>query len=310
MKKIILLTVFALSQLAIAQPVLNASDIPATYICSGQHLTGACSGCNGPSGANVVWDFSTVSGNFTPLESYEIIPINTAPGASAFPTANFCEKISSPNIQIYYFYALDNQSMQLLAINDYWGGFVTNFTNDPGTIFQFPYTYGTQFIDTIWALGSPTPPEPIERTYDGYGTFISQGTVYNNVIRQKMVNGFGQITYYWYQTNPLRLLMKGNLEDGNGADYYASIVLGTQHQTKDTFHLYPNPTTGLFTISGVTNETFSIQVYDALGKLILQQKDCVLNSTIDLKDCSSGIYFVKIEDPTGNLLATQKIVKN
>jgi len=125
-----------------------------------------------------------------------------------------------------------------------------------------------------------------------------------------MVNGLEMITNYWYATNPLRLLMKGNLEDGGGADYYGAIVLATQNQTKEAFQLYPNPTTGIFCISGTATETLSIKVYDTVGKQVWQNENYVLNSTVDLKECSSGIYFVKIDDNNGNLISTQKIIKN
>lgn len=54
-------------------------------------------------------------------------------------------------------------------------------------------------------------------------------------------------------------------------------------------NVYPNPTTDHITISGTTPDigNFSITVFDAFGKVILQAEN---NKSIDLPNCASGIY--------------------
>ena len=89
-------------------------------------------------------------------------------------------------------------------------------------------------------------------------------------------------------------------------------------QNQNNFFLYPNPTTGIFTIStsSINPLPSSITIYNTLGELIsplsLRRKP-VLNGvegggevTIDLSSQPKGIYFIKIisEDK----IYTQKLI--
>lgn len=57
-------------------------------------------------------------------------------------------------------------------------------------------------------------------------------------------------------------------------------------------NVYPNPTTGLFTIE--TNGTFEVVITDIAGKLILQE-EATDESQYDLSDMEAGVYIVKIK---------------
>lgn len=60
------------------------------------------------------------------------------------------------------------------------------------------------------------------------------------------------------------------------------------------FSVYPNPTKGLFWIKTELEE-FEISVYDALGKLVYQEANC-LNGTFDLSQyLETGLYFLSID---------------
>ena len=88
-----------------------------------------------------------------------------------------------------------------------------------------------------------------------------------------------------------------------------SFSLGVNEQeNKRSLIIFPNPTTGLFsmTISGIT--TNMVDITDVLGNSILKTE--VKNGTIemDLIDHPSGIYFVRISDPAGNFVV-KKIIK-
>ncbi|MBK8601222.1 MAG: T9SS type A sorting domain-containing protein [Flavobacterium sp.] len=45
------------------------------------------------------------------------------------------------------------------------------------------------------------------------------------------------------------------------------------------------------------------------GNTIVTNKDLLNSNTLDLKDCSSGIYIVTITTAEGNVLHTAKIIK-
>lgn len=303
MKKITLLLAFAFSQFAVAQPVLNASDFPSSYSANGFDLNNITGFTNGPSGANVVWDYSSFVIPATPSFTYSIVPVSEANASLTFPDANFCEKRESASGTRYQLYILNDQSLEMIASIS---SFVANYY-DPMTIFQFPCTYGSSFSDYNWQLGSPFPPEPETRTYDSYGTLILPTGTYYNVIRQKVDTRLGDY-YEWYGTNPYRLLMIGNLDLN-----YAGILVGPELNNNaivsPKMQLYPNPTSESFSITNAGSERLMVKIYDALGKQIKQTDDYISDTPISLKEFSSGIYIVKVDDVNNNNLFTEKIVK-
>ena len=84
----------------------------------------------------------------------------------------------------------------------------------------------------------------------------------------------------------------------------------TLHNPEQTFtseiSIYPNPSTGIFTIDGVNQETFLTEVYDMSGRLIYAD----LNAReIDLTSFEKGVYIVQIKEENGNLIDTKKVTK-
>ena len=58
--------------------------------------------------------------------------------------------------------------------------------------------------------------------------------------------------------------------------------------TESVFSLYPNPTTGVVNIT--TNGSVNAIVYNTLGDVVMKTTE----TNIDLKDLSSGVYFVTV----------------
>ena len=70
------------------------------------------------------------------------------------------------------------------------------------------------------------------------------------------------------------------------------------------FEVFPNPSNGIFTIQNTFDQKdFSVEIYDILGKKIMQQKD---SNEIDLSSSPKGIYLLKIRE--GNEIYTKKII--
>jgi Secretion system C-terminal sorting domain len=69
--------------------------------------------------------------------------------------------------------------------------------------------------------------------------------------------------------------------------------------------IYPNPTTGIFTIS--IKEDASVKMYDMFGKLIYTSKTNIGESKIDISNYPSGIYLLQVETENGSV--TKKIIK-
>ena len=71
--------------------------------------------------------------------------------------------------------------------------------------------------------------------------------------------------------------------------------------------LFPNPTTGIFSIKWNTNELVTVKIFDVLGKLIFYEKDrnLRLNPNIELNS-SKGMYYVRLN--TNNKAITKKLI--
>lgn len=88
-------------------------------------------------------------------------------------------------------------------------------------------------------------------------------------------------------------------------------VTGIKKQAiNNVFTISPNPTNALLTINSgkVINGNVKIEVIDALGKVLISEDYKELNQTsINVSDLSSGIYFVKIS--SGDTATTKKFIK-
>jgi hypothetical protein len=57
--------------------------------------------------------------------------------------------------------------------------------------------------------------------------------------------------------------------------------------------IYPNPSKGIFTISGVTQHA-TAQITDMLGKVVVPQFNVSNNAPVNCSQLQSGIYFINI----------------
>ena len=88
-------------------------------------------------------------------------------------------------------------------------------------------------------------------------------------------------------------------------------VTGIKEQfNSSTFSISPNPTNALLTINSgkVINGNVKIEVIDAIGKILITEDHKEYNqSTLNVSQLSSGIYFVKIS--SGDNITTKKFIK-
>ena len=74
----------------------------------------------------------------------------------------------------------------------------------------------------------------------------------------------------------------------------------------DNIYIYPNPNKGEFFIQFNSNKNRTFEVYNSIGKLVLQSSTNNSNVQIDLTNNPRGIYFVKISDE--NSTSIKKVV--
>lgn len=80
----------------------------------------------------------------------------------------------------------------------------------------------------------------------------------------------------------------------------------TGFEAISSLKVYPNPSTGIFTIA--TQENVTVEVYDLVGKAIVKQTMTVGSNSIDISNYASGIYLLKATNASGKT-NTYKIVK-
>jgi hypothetical protein len=74
-------------------------------------------------------------------------------------------------------------------------------------------------------------------------------------------------------------------------------------------NIYPNPTSSAISIESNEFNINKIEIYDAVGKLCLQQQTELTNNFyLDVSKLEQGFYFVKIYDKNDTLLETQKLL--
>lgn len=95
------------------------------------------------------------------------------------------------------------------------------------------------------------------------------------------------------------------------ARFMDTTLIGIQELNSNVFSTYPNPTTGVFTITTEQTAIKNIEVINVLGeKVYWLNVHTLLNhtSTIDLSSKPNGIYFLQLK--TENGIANKKIIIN
>jgi hypothetical protein len=108
-----------------------------------------------------------------------------------------------------------------------------------------------------------------------------------------------------YCTTPSNPLVNNLLKDGE------SQATGNNVPVTDNFRIYPNPTTGIFTLEQtvfVSSQVLNLEIYTLLGKRIMSDNIAgEKKHQINLGDVPAGIYLVRIM--TGEKVETTKLIK-
>ncbi|WP_298145129.1 T9SS type A sorting domain-containing protein [Flavobacterium sp.] len=79
--------------------------------------------------------------------------------------------------------------------------------------------------------------------------------------------------------------------------YFIPIPLSVADNHELTFEIFPNPSTGAFTLASVSSEQlpFEISIFDLTGKQIFNQHATEQNTVINLQGIARGIYMVVVK---------------
>jgi hypothetical protein len=78
-----------------------------------------------------------------------------------------------------------------------------------------------------------------------------------------------------------------------------------------SLNIYPNPaTTEIFiSLEGNQGETFSLEMYDAIGEIVYKGKIISSQQKIDIREIPSGAYFISLKGENKSLTKKVMIVK-
>ena len=91
-----------------------------------------------------------------------------------------------------------------------------------------------------------------------------------------------------------------------GADEYNEIYAVGEEETVGSLSVYPNPTQGMVTITVEEGRAFEYQVFDIVGRTIINGKCLSPAMTFDLSGFGKGIYFISVKCDSKCL--TQKVI--
>ena len=115
----------------------------------------------------------------------------------------------------------------------------------------------------------------------------------------------GNIPLLWAKGNGLSLSYHGN---GNRGMAMGTFVLSTPDMVQQQFEVYPNPTVDLLNIKFPNNvQSAKVQVFDVLGKAVLQTNMTSAQSNLDTSSWTPGMYVLQIM--TGDSVQTKRVIK-
>lgn len=164
---------------------------------------------------------------------------------------------------------------------------------------------GCDFVDT-YIISEPT-------ALGASGTSTDELLGNDGTIDLTVTGGTAPYTFVWTDggtfnatTEDLSGLAAGTYDvtvtDANGCTTTTQVIVSSQVGIEESdnfsFTIYPNPTSGVFTLSVTGNEVNTIRILDASGRVVMHINGASNTTEIDLSDMQCGIYFVQIQNGT------------
>jgi hypothetical protein len=291
----------------------------------------------GPSGENVVWDFSMLANDYTDTTSF--VDASTIPQSVDFPQANLVQLTAVDTTFI------NSSSSNLTFLGFLSGGFEIKL-DDPLIGLEFPYTYGTTYTDT----GHLTVVIPYDTTVSGihidsvkidktiistdsciaYGQLLLPNETFNNVLMNKNsslnidsiqahtdlmgwvdVNDtqYTTISYAVYTNGYGQPLLNLSVDDnGNVTDatykYSEATFASTTQDIKVS--IYPNPAEKNLTVT-IPDSKAEISIINISGQKVLTKQTTSTKVNLNIASLPSGTYVLKVKTNKG--IIEKKFVK-
>lgn len=314
------LSVLGLTSLAMAQPVMQASDLnPTVGEVYNYEVTQWVP--EGNWGNNVTWDLSTMipssSSSVTVNAANPLFPLSNVSLLDAGGSTTYQENSSTGQ----YVHGIDA------------GGTIITYQN-PAKQLVFPLNENVNETDT-WAATFTSGGLPFDRAgtnlifADAWGTLITPEGTFTDVWRVRVDQDYvdtyagGTIVYQvqvfmWYKAGihyPLATVADVATSQGSAYTYGTYTLLdswGVEEEANTAFRLFPNPVQENLNVEFASAEAVqALRIYNALGNLVneVEVNSFSKNITVDMSSLSSGIYFVKGVTTEGTETTEQKVVK-
>ncbi len=296
-------TIFILIQsLILAQPILNFTDINFTSSVN-RYTTNPLLFSTGGNGASQTWDYSNLV--LTTITPSQATVEATAPFISTFSTSNLIVKNTTGSNNLYIYFLLSNSKLELLGISNS-TNIIVDYSPNPLTQFDFPFTFNTTISDSYSTINDPTQNNPFTIKYDAYGTLITPFGTFNNVFRTKKLDGIFP-EYNWYEQNSNKALLSVIFGSTgiNSVTFYQHNTLNITKFEINEIKIYPNPAKNLIQVSYEQNqnEVLSYNVNDILGRKVLSGQ-AENNAIINITELIQGEYVLEFKNIDG--YATRK----
>lgn len=326
MKKLLPFLLFVSCSWALfSQPVINASFNPAPGDNYKYHPVNTVI-TPGASGANVIWDFSTVQIIYNPITGKYMSPSST-PYNNDFPGCNVAFEDHFVAGTYHYFETTSSKMEKkgyasVLVIANY---------SDPQIMYTYPFTYNTVVSDSF-KCNAPVGTMVLDKKGhweakgDAYGTLRLPSGNYNNILRihttSYTLDDYGSSVgnyevdaeeYLWVSTTSkvplLRIGVEYHFANGSPVDTIEYIRVSDEvsgvsdpQGSVSRLALYPNPTRGMVSLEFQLNKPSAVMLtlVNPEGKVIRTQQDSdtspgMVRMGMDISQLPEGLYFLKFE---------------
>jgi len=285
----------------------------------------------GTTGASHTWNFGSLAIGTTTTVSNYVLPSTTPSGAS-YPTAT----VAAVSGTSYEYFTINSSSY---TVDGTATSSATMIYTNTEKVMSYPFAYTNNSSDNFACTFTSSGTlfyrtATISTTADGWGTLVLPSGSHSTLrvdmvqnIRDSSSYGIWTYvidTYMWYDGVHKTPLLEINLVNENimGTIYAGKTIYVEQSAAGiedyagglSAIHVYPNPSTGLMTISVDSKETTTseISILDVQGKTVKQINDPLIGNganqfNLDITDLPVGIYFARIATPKGMLY--KKLVK-
>ena len=139
------------------------------------------------------------------------------------------------------------------------------------------------------------------------GKLFCQSTI-NVTSNSATINGIvhdysiGEMTMVTTERTSNLIVTQGVLQPNSTTSKSSDVII--KSDLIDFVKVYPNPTSNMLFIELLETENATFQLYDALGKIVLETKNQAQKSSIDLSSFTTGNYYLVVKNA---LQETQKM---